>query len=253
MKSALAMSPGVRAAGSALESGAARRLLVAAGTRNRRVLALADFARKRGVPVAVVSAAELERVSESARHQGVAAETAAAPGDWRSLLSGTGTAGDGRFVLVGLDGVNDPRNLGSVLRTARAFGAAGVFAPRSRCAPLSAVARKAAAGAAEVLPYVLVGNLARALDDLRARGVLIVGAAEDGTGEMEGLVRRGSSGGWCWVLGGEGGGLRRLTREKCDAVVRIPTVSGSAGCLNVSVACGACLAACPGGFGARGS
>ena len=246
MKNAFAMSPGVRAAGSALESGAARRLLIAAGTRNRRVLTLAEAARRRGVAVAVVSAAELERVSGSARHQGVAAETARVAADWNSLLK---TEGEGRFVLVGLDGVSDPRNLGAVLRTARAFGVAGVFAPRSRCAPLSAVARKAGAGAAEVLPYVLVGNLARALDDLRARGVLIVGAAEDGTGGLKGLVRRGGAGGWCWVLGGEGGGLRRLTREKCDAVVRIPTVEGSAGCLNVSVACGACLAAHPGGFG----
>ena len=251
MKGGFAVSPGIRAAGSALESGAARRLLIAAGTRNKRVLALADFARKQGVAVAVVSAAELERVAESARHQGVAAETTTIATDWRSLLNRAGKGeGGGGFVVVGLDGVNDPRNLGSVLRTARAFGAAGVFAPRSRCAPLSAAARKAAAGAAEVLPYVLVGNLARALEDLRARDVLIVGAAEDGTGDAAALADRGTGGrGWCWVLGGEGGGLRRLTREKCDAVVRIPTAPGPAGCLNVSVACGVCLAAHPGGFG----
>ena len=251
MKGDVAVSPGIRAAGSALESGAARRLLIAAGTRNKRVLALADFARKQGVAVTIVSAAELERVSESARHQGVAAETTTIATDWRSLLNRAGKGeGGGGFVVVGLDGVNDPRNLGSVLRTARAFGAAGVFAPRSRCAPLSAAARKAAAGAAEVLPYVLVGNLARALEDLRARDVLIVGAAEDGTGDAATLADRGTGGrGWCWVLGGEGGGLRRLTREKCDAVVRIPTAPGPAGCLNVSVACGVCLAAHPGGFG----
>ena len=248
------ISPGVRAAESALESGALRRLLVVAGTRNRRVLELADSARRIGIPVESVSESGLSRLTDDARHQGIGAEIAPAAADWGELLQKC-EADDGAL-FVALDGVTDPRNLGAVLRTARAFGADGVFAPRSRCAPLSPVARKAAAGAAEVLPYVRVGNLARALEDLRERNIFIVGAAEDGDADIHELAAAGAGAGgsggeagreggrgWCWVLGGEGGGLRRLTREKCDAMGRIPTVSGPAGCLNVSVACGACLTA----------
>ena len=243
--SARIVSPGIRSAESALESGALRRLLVAAGTRNRRILELAEAARRRGIPVATVAESELARQTESARHQGVAAETAPAAADWNSLLQKCEKPGGP--LLVGLDGVEDPRNLGAVLRTARAFGADGVFAPRNRCAPLSAAARKAAAGAAEVLPYVRAANLARALDELRERGCFIAGAAEDGEAEISALAKAGNAAGWCWMLGGEGGGLRRLTREKCDAVGRLPTVAGPAGCLNVSVACGACLTIYSGG------
>ena len=238
------ISPGVRAAESALESGALRRLLVVAGTRNRRVLELADSARRNGIPVESVSESGLSKLTDDARHQGIGAEIAPAAADWGELLQKC-EADDGAL-FVALDGVTDPRNLGAVMRTARAFGADGVFAPRSRCAPLSPVARKAAAGAAEVLPYVRVGNLARALEDLRERDVFIVGAAEDGDADIHELAAAGADG-MCWVLGGEGGGLRRLTREKCDAMGRIPTVSGPAGCLNVSVACGACLTAHAGG------
>ena len=202
-----------------------------------------------------VSESGLSKLTDDARHQGIGAEIAPAAADWGELLQKC-EAGDGAL-FVALDGVTDPRNLGAVLRTARAFGADGVFAPRSRCAPLSPVARKAAAGAAEVLPYVRVGNLARALEDLRERNIFIVGAAEDGDADIHELAAAGAGAGgsggmvggsgWCWVLGGEGGGLRRLTREKCDAMGRIPTVSGPAGCLNVSVACGACLTALCGG------
>ena len=129
-----------------------------------------------------------------------------------------------------------------------------MFAPRSRCAPLSPAARKAAAGAAEVTPYFLVGNLARALEELREHHVIVVGA--DAAAEediFQAAQRAEAKRGWCWMLGGEGDGLRRLTREKCDAAARIPTVAGSDGCLNVSVACGACLTAWPGATGRGGS
>ena len=126
------------------------------------------------------------------------------------------------------------------MRTARAFGADAVFVPRNRCAPLSPVARKAAAGAAETLPLVRVPNLARALDELRDLHVDVVGAAEDG--ESVSAQTLAADSGTALILGGEGGGLRRLTRDKCDRIVRIPTVPGPAGCLNVSVACGALLA-----------
>ena len=140
-------------------------------------------------------------------------------------------------LLLVLDEVQDPRNLGACLRSAAAAGADALLVPRRRSAPLGAVARKAASGASETTPVVRVGNLADALLRLGARGVRMLGAVPHGPTsvfecDLEGPL--------AFVLGGEGGGLRRLTASRCDALVRIP-MAGGVGSLNVSVAAGVCL------------
>jgi 23S rRNA (guanosine2251-2'-O)-methyltransferase len=139
-----------------------------------------------------------------------------------------------------LDCVQDPHNLGACLRSANAAGALAVVAPRDRSAPLSDVARHVAAGAAEVTPYVTVTNLARAMERLQGAGLWLVGTADEAEQDVFDLDLRGSIG---LVMGAEGEGLRRLTREKCDHLVRLPML-GSVPCLNVSVATGVCLFEC---------
>jgi 23S rRNA (guanosine2251-2'-O)-methyltransferase len=140
-------------------------------------------------------------------------------------------------LLLLLDGVTDPRNLGACLRVADAAGVRAVIVPRDRSAGLTPAALKAAAGAAEAVPLIDVTNLARAMDALRDAGVRLVGAA----GEAErSLFDVDLTGPVAWVLGAEGSGLRRLTRERCDALASIP-IAGHVESLNVSVATGVCL------------
>jgi len=140
-------------------------------------------------------------------------------------------------LLLLLDGVTDPRNLGACLRTAAAAGVDAVIVPRDRSASLSAPAARAAAGAAESVDLVPVTNLARAMRELRDAGVRLIGAAGDADRTLYETELAGPLG---WVLGAEGSGLRRLTRESCDAVAAIPLV-GEVESLNISVATGICL------------
>jgi 23S rRNA (guanosine2251-2'-O)-methyltransferase len=144
---------------------------------------------------------------------------------------------EGPPLLLVLDGVTDPHNLGACLRTADAAGVHAVIAPRDRSAGLSAVVRRVACGAAETLPYIMVTNLARTLRQLKDSGVWLVGTDE--TGE-QGISDVDTKGPTAWVMGAEGDGMRRLTRESCDVLVRIPMM-GSVESLNVSVATGVCL------------
>ncbi len=139
-------------------------------------------------------------------------------------------------LLLVLDGVTDPHNLGACLRNADAFGAHAVVVPKDRAVGLNATAAKAASGAADTVPVITVTNLARTLRDLKAKGVWILGADAGG----ESLFDADVSGPVAWVLGAEGAGLRRLTREHCDRIVGIPLL-GTVGSLNVSVASGICL------------
>ncbi len=139
-------------------------------------------------------------------------------------------------LLLVLDGVTDPHNLGACLRNADAFGAHAVIVPKDRAVGVTAIAAKAASGAADTVPVVTVTNLARTLRELKERGVWILGADAGG----ESLFAADVSGPVAWVLGAEGSGLRRLTRELCDRIVGIP-LAGAVESLNVSVACGICL------------
>lgn len=175
----------------------------------------------------------LERFVGDAVHQGVVARVRPArPVDEQALYAWLESVNQ-PLILV-LDGVQDPRNLGACIRTADAAGAGMVVISRSESADLTAVARKAASGAAEWLPVARVGNLARVLNGLKERGVWLLGADEGG----ETVYHRASlNGPLGLVLGAEGTGLKRLTRDTCDALVHIPMRGGVAS-LNVSVATG---------------
>lgn len=140
-------------------------------------------------------------------------------------------------LLLALDGVQDPHNLGACLRSADAAGAHAVIASKDRAAPLTAAAVEVARGAAESVPFVRVTNLARTLAGLQARGLRVIGTADEAPTP---LYETDLTGPLALVMGAEGTGLRRLTRERCDELVRVPML-GRVSCLNVSVAAGVCL------------
>jgi 23S rRNA (guanosine2251-2'-O)-methyltransferase len=215
-----------------------------------RMRALLAQAAERGVRVMSVEAGRLEGMAGGARHQGVVAEVSAAVPAHRSLEDLL-DAVSGPALVVCLDGVTDPHNLGAILRVADGAGVHAVIAPRDRAAGISAVVARVAAGAAETMPYFMVPNLAREMRALRDRGLWLVGLAEEaGQALYEADLCRPLG----LVLGAEGAGLRRLTREHCDQLVGIP-MAGAVASLNVSVAAGVSLyearrqrrAAAPGG------
>jgi 23S rRNA (guanosine2251-2'-O)-methyltransferase len=212
-------------------------VFVAEDSRNPRVRALEQQARQLGVRVVRESRAVLDRRSEGERHQDVIADFTPnniyGEKDLERLLEAV--TGD-QLILV-LDGVQDPHNLGACLRTADAAGVAMVILPKDRSAPLTPVARRAASGAAEVLPMLLVTNLARVLKHLKERGVWLAGATDQADSELYGTDLTGPL---ALVVGSEGQGMRRLTAELCDYRIRIP-MAGSVSSLNVSVATAVCL------------
>ena len=205
-----------------------------------RVRPLLDLAREKGVPVHRVPRLDLDRTLGDVRHQGVVARIAAARyADADELLdqleSRIGTADPP--LALGLDGIEDPRNMGSILRTAECAGVHGVFIAERRAVGLTSVVAKVAAGALEYVPVARVTNLVRLIEQLKERNIWVVGAAGDA---------KQSYTDWDWrlpaavFLGSEGHGLHRLVREHCDTVVRIP-VAGKLESLNVSVAAGVLL------------
>jgi len=195
---------------------------------------LIERAQSSGVPVHAADATRLAALAGGDRHQGVVAIVDAAPAA-RTLDEILESPHEPALLLV-LDGITDPHNLGACLRSADAFGVHAVVVPRDRAVGVNATVARAASGAADTVPVVSVTNLARTLSELKRRGVWIVGADLGG----EDLSRADLSGPIAWVLGAEGGGLRRLTRESCDRIVTIP-MSGTVESLNVSVATGVCL------------
>jgi 23S rRNA (guanosine2251-2'-O)-methyltransferase len=212
-----------------------RAIYVAATRRDRRALELAERAKAAGIAVHAVDETRLDALAGHERHQGVVAlvvnETASKTLD--EVLDGLSEPA----LLLVLDGVTDPHNLGACLRSADAFGAQAVIVPKDRAVGVTATVAKVASGAMDTVPVVSVTNLARALRELKERGVWILGADSDGE---ESMFEADLAGPVAWVLGAEGAGLRRLTRELCDRLVRIP-VQGTVASLNVSVAAGVCL------------
>ena len=229
---------GVNAVVSAIEHDAdnVREVLVEGG-KNPRLVEIEENARRKGIEVRKVTAQALDGVAGGVRHQGVAARYAAAKTWDENELAGLVEAAEGKALLLVLDGVQDPHNLGACLRSAAAAGATAVVIPKDKSATVNATVRKTSAGAADRLPVVAVTNLSRCLRDLQKLGVWIYGlAGEAGTS----LYAQDLRGNVALVLGGEADGLRRLTREHCDGLVKIP-MPGDIESLNVSVAAGVTL------------
>ena len=212
-----------------------REVYVEAQRRDKRMQTLLDQLAQAGVSVHPVAVARLDGLAGGSRHQGVVAvaESRKLANDLDEVLDEV----QGPAFLLILDGITDPHNLGACLRSADAFGVHAVLAPKDRSAGLSAVVMKAASGAAESVPYLTVTNLARALRDLKDRNILIVGTDDDAPcGLMDADFTAASA----LILGAEGAGMRRLTREHCDLLVSIP-MFGQVESLNVSVSAGVCL------------
>ncbi len=210
-------------------------LYVDTARRDPRVRDLLKLAESNNVRIIQADSKRLDGLAGNVRHQGVAAKVSATQrvqhlDDVLDVLT------EPALLLV-LDGVQDPHNLGACLRSADAFGVHAVIAPKDRAVGLNATVEKVACGAAETVPYVTVTNLARTLRELKERGIWVVGADSEAESDLHSFRY---SGALAWVLGAEGEGLRRLTRETCDQLVRIPML-GSVESLNVSVSTGVCL------------
>ena len=179
--------------------------------------------------------ARLQQLAGTSRHQGVVARVNPVP--QLHSLDDLLDAIDGPPLLLVLDGVTDPHNLGACLRVADGAGVHAVIAPKDHAVGINATVAKVASGAAETVPYFMVTNLARTLGELKERDIRIVGTAEDAPGT---IYQSDFSGAMALVLGAEGAGMRQLTRRSCDELVRLP-MKGAVESLNVSVASGICL------------
>jgi len=207
------------------------RVLIARGAGGPRLQEIIDLARQRSVPVRFEPREALDRASNSAAHQGVLAFGAA------QHYADLDQIADGAQLLVVLDGVEDPHNLGAIIRTAHAAGAAAVLVPDRRAAGLTETVAKAAAGALEHLPVVRVGNVSQTLEALKGRGFWIYGLDERATDLYSEIDFARPT---VLVLGGEGQGLHQLVKKHCDVLLRIP-MAGAISSLNVSVAAGVVL------------
>ena len=227
----MAVLSGVHPIEEALRAGRPlERVLVAQGAAGPRLQAIIDLARQAEVPVRFEPRSALDRLAGTPAHQGVVALGVAKKySDLDAVASSE--------LLVVLDGVEDPHNLGAIIRTAHAAGASSVVIPERRAAGVTDVVAKAAAGALEHLPVTRVTNINRALEDLKKRGYWIYGLDERGTEDYDRIEYASPT---ALVLGGEGKGLHEQVRKHCDVLVRIP-LAGKISSLNVSVAAGVVL------------
>jgi len=212
-----------------------KEILIDAGRHDARARDLLKHAELQGVKVLAADGKRLDDLAAGGRHQGVVARIEGTR-KLAHLDDVLDTLEEPAFLLI-LDGVTDPRNLGACLRVADAAGVHAVIAPKDRAAGLNDVAVKTACGAAETVPYVMVTNLARTLRELKEREICVIGTAGEASEDLYAAEWPQAT---AWVLGAEGEGMRRLTRETCDQLVSIP-MHGSVDSLNVSVAAGVCL------------
>ena len=230
---------GVHSIQNALEHDAENitQLWVAENKRNPRIDKLLVRAEKLGLKVESTTPSALDRMTGSRKHQGIVAEYTAQDVASENDLFDMLTNATEPLLLLVLDGVTDPHNLGACLRTAEGAGVDAVIAPKDKSASLTPTARKVASGAAETLPFVQVTNIARTLQLLKDSGVWITGTSDKAD---QTLYQGNYTGPTAIVMGAEGTGLRRLTEESCDHLISIP-MAGSVSSLNVSVATGVVL------------
>jgi 23S rRNA (guanosine2251-2'-O)-methyltransferase len=214
---------------------AVKEIFLDASRHDKRAQDLSKHAALQGIKIHPVDSSRLEAMLPGARHQGVAARV---EGGYKALhLDDVLDTLEMPPLLLILDGITDPRNLGACLRVADGAGAHAVIAPKDRAVGLTEAAIKTASGAAETVPYITVTNLARTLRALKEREIQVIGMAGEASQDIyEATWPKATA----WVLGAEGEGMRRLTRENCDQHLKIP-MAGSVESLNVSVAAGICL------------
>jgi 23S rRNA (guanosine2251-2'-O)-methyltransferase len=230
---------GIHAVREALEAGRALdRIVIAKGRQDTRTEEIVQLARKQGVPLRFEDRGQLDRLANSKDHQGIVALAAARPASTLEEIIEAARASDAtKGLIVLLDGVEDPHNLGAIIRTSLAAGAHGVVIPERRAAGLTDTVSRASAGALAHLPVAKVTNLARSMEELKEAGYWLIGLDEEAKQSYTEADYTSPVG---IVLGGEGQGLHELTRKQCDFVVSLPTV-GPVKSLNVSVAAGVVL------------
>ena len=228
------ISGGIHTVQQLLADGKALRLYVADNKKSKNLAALVAEAQARGVPVETVALYELEMMLPVVRHQGVAAasEARGQAADWTDAIAGVE-----KPLLLLLDSIQDPHNLGACLRSAAAAGAHAVLIPNSRAADVTPVVEKVACGATEILPLFRVSNLRREVERMQRQGIWVVGGAG---GAAQSLYATDLTVPLAVIVGNEGEGIRHGLREQCDFLVQIPMADGMES-LNVSVACGVML------------
>lgn len=214
------------------------RIVIAKGRQDTRIEEIVQLARAKNIPVRFEDRGQLDRLANSRDHQGVVALAAARPpATVEDILNYANKSKGQMGLIVLLDGVEDPHNLGAIIRTALAAGAHGIVIPERRAVGLTDTVARASAGALAHLPVAKVTNLARTIDDLKAAGYWLVGLEEHAEKTYTEVDYTSPTG---IVMGGEGSGLHELTRKRCDFVVSLPT-TGPVKSLNVSVATGVVL------------
>ncbi len=218
----------------ALKSGRAiNKLLIAKGEKQGSIRDIIGLAREKGLIVQEVDAAKLDQLSEGIRHQGVVAMVPPVEyAEMEDILEKAADSGEAPFIVL-LDELEDPHNVGAILRTADAAGVHGVLMPKRRSCPLSGTVAKTSAGAVEYVPVARIGNIPQTLKELKKAGMWVVGADMDGD---KNYYEADLTGPIVVVIGSEGKGMGRLVKEHCDFVVRIPML-GKINSLNASVAC----------------
>lgn len=218
----------------ALKSGRSiNKLMVAKGQRQGSVRSIIGDAREQGLVVQEVETAKLDELAGNNRHQGIAAFVAPISYvETEDILAKAADSNEPSFVVL-LDEIEDPHNVGAILRTADAAGVHGVLIPKRRSCPISATVAKTSAGAVEYVPVARIGNIGQTIKQLKEAGLWIVGADMDGDKEY---YEADLTGPIAVVIGSEGKGMGRLTKEQCDFVVKIP-MRGKINSLNASVAC----------------